>query len=62
MVINWMGPEYVMWASDFPHPDAVYPGAPAEFLGHANLDIDVLATILWQSPLDFYRLAPRFVR
>jgi predicted TIM-barrel fold metal-dependent hydrolase len=54
----------VMWASDFPHPDAIYPGAPAAFLhesGEQGVSEDDARAILWDTPLAFYNLAHRFV-
>jgi uncharacterized protein len=61
-VIRHVGADHVMWASDFPHPDAAFPDALDEFLEH--LDADARATslpeVLWETPLAFYRLAARF--
>lgn len=55
-----VGADHLLWASDFPHPDAVFPGAVDEFVEHAGLDAAALDAILWRTPLDFYRLATRF--
>jgi len=58
-----VGADHVVWASDFPHPDAVYPGAAVAFVAEASAhgvaaaDIDA---ILWDTPLRFYGLADRF--
>ncbi len=63
MVVDRIGPEYVVWASDFPHPDAVYPGAPAAFLEECEeqgIDEDDARVILWDAPLAFYDLEARF--
>ena len=63
MVINWMGPEYVMWASDFPHPDAIYPGAADAFLHECEeqgVAEDDARVILWDGPMAFYNLEARF--
>jgi hypothetical protein len=63
MVVEWMGPEYVMWASDFPHPDAIYPGAADAFLHECeeqNVSEDDARVILWDAPLAFYGLDERF--
>jgi len=63
MVINWMGPEYVMWASDFPHPDAIYPGAADAFLRECEeqgVSEDDAGVILWDGPMAFYNLETRF--
>lgn len=61
-VIDAVGPDHVMWASDFPHPDAVFPGSAEHFVANlverdaARHEIDA---VLWSTPLDFYRLADR---
>lgn len=61
-VVASVGADHVMWASDFPHPDAVYPGAAREFVrrsrDHDMSTADVDA-VLWSTPLDFYRLRDR---
>lgn len=62
-VVDWMGAEYVMWASDFPHPDAVYPGAPALFLqecAEQGVTVDDVRVMLWDAPMAFYDLEARF--
>ena len=54
MVVDHLGPEYVVWASDFPHPDAIYPGAPVAFLKECDeqgMDEDDVKVILWDAPL-----------
>ena len=57
-----VGADHVLWASDFPHPDALFPDAATTFLrearGQGVSDVD-LATVLWDAPLDFYRLQGR---
>jgi predicted TIM-barrel fold metal-dependent hydrolase len=60
-VISRVGSDHVVWASDFPHPDAAYPDAVEEFTekteGVADAD---LRAVLWDTPLRFYRLDDRF--
>lgn len=55
-----VGADHVVWASDFPHPDAAFPDALDEFLHHnpsvAPADLDA---ILWDTPVAFYGLADR---
>ena len=54
-----VGADHVMWASDFPHPDAIYPGAPAAFLKEAaehGVPEDDVTAILWDTPARFYDL------
>jgi uncharacterized protein len=56
-----VGADHVMWASDFPHPDAAFPDALDEFRRHnPELDPADLETILSMTPLDFYDLGTRF--
>ena len=61
-VVGAVGADHVMWASDFPHPDAVFPGAARQFVanlerhGATAADMDA---VLWSTPLDFYRLQER---
>ena len=56
-----LGADRIVWASDFPHPDAEFPGAVAEFCEHAgDLGPDELDAVFWTTPLRFYRLENRF--
>jgi uncharacterized protein len=59
--VGRVGADHVIWASDLPHPDAVFPGAVEEFVADGGVAADALDAVLWQTPLDFYRLADRFV-
>jgi predicted TIM-barrel fold metal-dependent hydrolase len=60
-VIEQVGSDLVIWASDFPHPDATFPTAVDEFLaGVAALDETSRAAVLWETPMRFYRLEERF--
>ena len=62
-VIDHVGADHVLWASDFPHPDALFPDAATTFVTEAQAqgisDAD-LATVLWDAPLAFYALHDRF--
>lgn len=62
-VVDWVGADHVLWASDFPHPDALFPDAATTFVAeartHGMAEAD-LATVLWDAPLAFYDLAARF--
>jgi predicted TIM-barrel fold metal-dependent hydrolase len=58
--VEQLGADHVVWASDFPHPDAEFPGAVAEFCEHSHLAEDALDAIFWTTPLGFYRLEDRF--
>jgi predicted TIM-barrel fold metal-dependent hydrolase len=35
-VVHYIGEDYVCWASDYPHWDAIFPGAVAELRKHLN--------------------------
>ena len=61
-VIEQVGADHVVWASDFPHPDALFPDAATTFVAEARaqgIDDADLATVLWDSPLAFYGLHDR---
>ena len=48
-----VGADHVLWASDFPHPDALFPDAATTFVREARgqgIGDDDLATILWDAP------------
>jgi predicted TIM-barrel fold metal-dependent hydrolase len=61
-----LGADHVVWASDFPHPDAEYPGAVTEFCAHCvdertdAVDRFAMDAVFWTTPLNFYGLANRF--
>jgi predicted TIM-barrel fold metal-dependent hydrolase len=56
-----VGADHLVWASDFPHPDAEFPGALDEFLHKAfGLTEPELDAILWDTPVELYRLGARF--
>jgi predicted TIM-barrel fold metal-dependent hydrolase len=63
-VVSQIGADHMLWASDFPHPDAHYPDALDAFLGevdeHGGLSDADLQTIFWETPLAFYGLSERF--
>jgi uncharacterized protein len=55
--VSQVGADHMMWASDFPHPDARFPEALTSFLGesaeHGLAGAD-LATVLWDTPVHAY--------
>jgi predicted TIM-barrel fold metal-dependent hydrolase len=58
-----VGADHLVWASDFPHPDAAFPDALDQFIEHApGLSEHDLDMLLWETPLRFYRLEDRFIR
>ena len=65
LAIGRVGADHVVWASDFPHPDARFPDAVTTFIAACDeLGVEPAATraVLWDTPLAFYRLAGRFDR
>ena len=64
-VVSQVGADHVVWASDFPHPDALYPEAVSSFLKESaehGLERAALEAVLWDTPVRFYRLEHRFIR
>jgi predicted TIM-barrel fold metal-dependent hydrolase len=62
-VVSQVGADHVVWASDFPHPDALYPEAVSSFLKESSehgLEGTNLDAVLWDTPVRFYRLENRF--
>jgi uncharacterized protein len=56
-----VGADHVMWASDFPHPDAAFPDAVDEFFEIIpDLDQSSRRAVLWETPMRFYSLQERF--
>jgi predicted TIM-barrel fold metal-dependent hydrolase len=58
--VSRVGADHVIWASDFPHPDAAFPDAVDEFLADGGVAPADLPAVLWDTPLQFYGLADRF--
>lgn len=59
--IATVGADHVMWASDFPHPDAAFPDAVDEFFEIVpDLDDASRRAVLWETPMRFYALEGRF--
>lgn len=75
LVAAQVGADHMMWASDFPHPDARYPNAveafveevvekappPSRSMGPLGpMAQSDLEQILWDTPARFYRVEERF--
>ena len=57
MTIDWLGADRIIWGSDYPHPDAFYPG----FVQMLNDNLEGVpeedqAKIRGRNAVDFYRL------
>lgn len=61
LTVERVGADHLLWASDFPHPDAAFPDALDEFFEHnPGLDDATLDQVLWTTPVEWYRLSSRF--
>jgi predicted TIM-barrel fold metal-dependent hydrolase len=60
--IAQVGADHVVWASDFPHPDALFPDAVDSFLAAASTQLapSDLEAVMWETPVSFYGLGSRF--
>jgi predicted TIM-barrel fold metal-dependent hydrolase len=54
-VIEAIGDERIVFATDFPHPDAKYPKAVATFLELPGISRENQRKILWDNAMDLYR-------
>jgi uncharacterized protein len=53
-VVEAVGGQNVIFATDFPHPDAKYPNAVKSFLGLPKVSDDIKRQILWDNAIRFY--------
>jgi predicted TIM-barrel fold metal-dependent hydrolase len=53
-VVEVVGDDNLLFATDYPHPDAKYPGAVDTFLTLARVSDESKRKILWDNPLRFY--------
>lgn len=65
-LVGWVaariGADHILWASDFPHPDAAFPNAVEEFIeaaARSGLGGSDLRTVLWDASVRFYGLENR---
>jgi predicted TIM-barrel fold metal-dependent hydrolase len=55
-VVEHVGAEVLIWASDYPHPDGKFPHAVETFLAHPALTGEVKHRVLWDNPARLYKL------
>ncbi len=55
-VVDFLGAQNVVFATDFPHPDAKYPNALKSFLELPRVDAATKRKILWDNALRLYGL------
>jgi len=53
MVMDWMGPDVLMYGSDYPHQECRFPGSVDHFLNWDYTD-EVRGKMLWENPVRFY--------
>jgi len=57
-VIEVLGDGNILFATDFPHPDAKYPQAVKRFLVLPRVSAEEKGRIMWDNPLAFYGFDP----
>lgn len=55
-VVDWLGDDRLLWASDYPHDDGKYPLAVKTFLELPGLSQETKKKILWDNPMRAYPL------
>ena len=56
--VEMYGDDTLLWASDYPHPDASYPNAASGFLELENITSETKRKVLWDNPVRFYGFEP----
>lgn len=54
--VDFLGPERLLWSSDFPHHDSTFPGATDAFLDLAGIADEAKRQILWDNGASLYGL------
>ncbi len=54
MVSDFLGPDVLMYASDFPHHECRFPDSVNYFMSWDSLSDDLRRKILWDNPVSFY--------
>lgn len=54
--VEFVGDDCVVWASDYPHPDAIFPGAPKATLANPRLSATAKRKVLVDNGRRLYRL------
>jgi predicted TIM-barrel fold metal-dependent hydrolase len=53
-LVDYVGPHKILWATDYPHPDGFFPGAPVQIA--EKLPESQRRTVLAESAMQFYNL------
>src|SRR2546422_1007089 len=56
VLADYIGPHKILWATDYPHPDGFFPGAPARIANRPELSESTKREILGGGARRFYRL------
>ena len=54
--LDFFGPQSVVWASDYPHRDARFPGVAREMLERDDLTDEQKRAVLGENAIRFYGL------
>jgi predicted TIM-barrel fold metal-dependent hydrolase len=56
VLADYIGPNKILWATDYPHPDGFFPGAPAMIANRPELSEDTKRGVLAGGARAFYGL------
>jgi predicted TIM-barrel fold metal-dependent hydrolase len=54
-LVDYVGPTKILWATDYPHPDGFFPGAPAQIA--EKLPEEYRRKVLAEGAMQFYGLS-----
>src|SRR5256885_864389 len=57
MLADFIGPHKILWATDYPHPDGFFPGAPKMIADRPQLSAETKRQILGGGARGFYKLS-----
>ena len=57
VLADYIGPHKILWATDYPHPDGFFPGAPKMIADRPELSAETKRQILGGGAKGFYKLA-----
>jgi uncharacterized protein len=58
VLADYLGPNKIMWATDYPHPDGFFPGAPKMIENHLKAaSPETRHQVLAGGAMAFYRLS-----
>jgi predicted TIM-barrel fold metal-dependent hydrolase len=57
VLADYIGPHKILWATDYPHPDGFFPGAPAMIASRPGLSAEAKRQILAGGAMGFYALS-----